>query len=117
MKKGFTLIEVLGVIVILSIIALITVPMIGKYIKQAKNDSYDNQVSFIKLATQNWVSDHKNQFSDTTLSNKVFLSQLINDDYLEKTVYQTYSTCTISAQSYVLVTKKTKSFTYQFVCK
>lgn len=39
MKKGFTLVELLAVIVILSIISLITVPLIGGVIEDAKKKS------------------------------------------------------------------------------
>ena len=35
-KKGFTLVELLAVIVILSIILVIAVPSVNRYIKQSK---------------------------------------------------------------------------------
>ena len=40
MKKGFTLIEVLGVIVLLGVIALIVYPAIDKTIKESREKAY-----------------------------------------------------------------------------
>ena len=49
-KKGFTLVELLAVIVILSIILVIAVPSVNRYIKQP-NENAQNQIvqSKIKL--------------------------------------------------------------------
>ena len=50
-KKGFTLIELLAVIVILAIIALISVPMVLKYIQNAKEQSGEQSIkAFVKAA-------------------------------------------------------------------
>ena len=40
MKKGFTLVELLAVIVILAVIALITIPAVMKMIDNATTNSY-----------------------------------------------------------------------------
>ena len=50
MKKGFTLIEVLGVIVILGIIAIITYPAIDNTIKESREKSYQENVKSIESA-------------------------------------------------------------------
>lgn len=39
-KKGFTLLELLAVIVVLAVIALIVTPFVTKAIKQAKKGSF-----------------------------------------------------------------------------
>ena len=40
-KKGFTLVELLAVIIILSLVLVIAVPSVNKYIKQSKEKAYD----------------------------------------------------------------------------
>ena len=45
MKKGFTLVELLAVIVILSIIGMITVPMAVSYIEKSKENLADIPIS------------------------------------------------------------------------
>ncbi len=51
-KKGFTLIEVLAVIVILSIIALIVFPEINKIMKNSKQKAYNTQIDSLVEATR-----------------------------------------------------------------
>ena len=74
MKKGFTLAELLGVIVLLAAIALITIPLVSNVIKNGKQDLYNNQIDNIKGALELWMSNNqKPAFGETvTLS----LSQL-----------------------------------------
>ena len=56
MKKGFTLIELILVILLLSIIALISIPVITGITKDAKNKSYDQQLESIYNATRNYTT-------------------------------------------------------------
>ena len=53
MKKGFTLIEMLAVIVILAIISLIIFPEVNKVIKSSKEKSYKTQIDNLIDATKN----------------------------------------------------------------
>lgn len=48
MKKGFTLVEVLGVIVILGIIAIITYPAIDNTIKESREKAYQENIKNIE---------------------------------------------------------------------
>ena len=55
-KKGFTLVELLAVIVILSLILVIAVPSVNRYIKQSKEKAYNTQISTIIEAAQAYAS-------------------------------------------------------------
>ena len=55
-KKGFTLVELLAVIVILSLVLVIAVPSVNKYIKQSKEKAYNTQISTIIEAAQAYAS-------------------------------------------------------------
>lgn len=57
-KKGFTLIELILVILLLSIIALISVPVITGIIKDAKDKSYQQQISGIVNAARTYMSKY-----------------------------------------------------------
>ncbi len=59
-EQGFTLVELLAVIVILSLIALISVPAITGIIKSSKETLSDAQRKNIELSAKNWASDIKN---------------------------------------------------------
>lgn len=56
-NKGFTLIELLAVIVILGVLMIIAVPMVTKYIKQAKQDAFiDTAKNYINSARYGYMN-------------------------------------------------------------
>src|SRR5574344_2677351 len=64
-KKGFTLVELLGVIVILGVIASLTVPTITGIIKNNKEKTYNAQVNTIIDAAKNWSINNTDYLSET----------------------------------------------------
>ena len=55
-NKGFTLVEVLGVIVVLGIIAVITIPIVQRTILESTEDAYDEQIQSFERAAGNYVA-------------------------------------------------------------
>ena len=49
-KKAFTLVELIGVLVILSVLVLVAVPSVLKIIKNTKQKTYDSNITMIKTA-------------------------------------------------------------------
>ena len=62
-QKGFTLIEVLAVIVILAMILLIAVPNVNKLINKSKTDNYNNLKNSIVGAAKSYISDYRYDIS------------------------------------------------------
>ena len=60
MKKGFTLIEILAVIVLLAVITLITTPMIYSYIKQSKSEAFESGVKNVFDSVNAYMSSNEN---------------------------------------------------------
>jgi prepilin-type N-terminal cleavage/methylation domain-containing protein len=58
-NKGFSLIEVLAVIVILGVLATITIPTIGAMINENKEASLKSLKKSIKSAAKAYVSDYR----------------------------------------------------------
>ncbi len=56
MQKGFTLIELVMVILILSVLALITVPTINSIIKDSREKSYNKQIELIQKSANTYMS-------------------------------------------------------------
>ena len=56
--KGFTLVELLTVIIILGIISLITIPTISKSIQDSKEKMYQEQVNQIETVARNWAASN-----------------------------------------------------------
>ncbi len=55
MKKGFTLVELLAVIVILGFVALLTIPAVRDSIKYASEEAYNANIEAIKKAANDWA--------------------------------------------------------------
>ncbi|MCI9110735.1 MAG: hypothetical protein HFH47_02850 [Bacilli bacterium] len=64
-KKAFTLIELLGVIVLLVLITMITIPIISKAIKNGKETADEQIKENIVLAARNWAVDNKDKLPQT----------------------------------------------------
>ena len=58
MKKGFTLVELLAVIVILAVILVIAVPQVMKVVDQSRQKSYINQKQIILQAARQYVVEN-----------------------------------------------------------
>ena len=57
-KRGFTLVELLAVIIILSLLALITTTAITKIVKDSKEELSDTQIALIKSTAEMWGADN-----------------------------------------------------------
>ena len=56
--KGFTLVELLAVIIILALLVLITGTSVTKLVKDSKQDLSDTQIELIKSAAEMWGADN-----------------------------------------------------------
>jgi len=81
-KRGFTLVELLGVIILLGVIALITVPSIKKIIDESKQKGYERQIDFIVSSAKNWGLTNSNLLPDSG-SILVKIDTLKNEGFLE----------------------------------
>lgn len=62
-NKGFTLIEVIAVVVILTVIGAIMMPTVGKLIEDNKEDNYEAMKQSILSAAKIYISDNKYELS------------------------------------------------------
>lgn len=74
MKKGFTLAELIGALVILSALILILIPIVDKQVKEGKEELYNKQIESIKLSMELWVSDYQKPNNGETIT--ITLAQL-----------------------------------------
>ena len=86
-KKGFTLVELLAVIVILAIVLIIAVPGVLSIINKTKDNAYDRQVDMIKNAAKNYVTANTITWSgENPKSTLVTLDMLQTGGYLDKKI-------------------------------
>ena len=87
-KKGFTLVEVLAVIVVIGIIATIAANAILKYADEGKEDYNTNLSDELKLAGKNFFAEHKDELPTLT-NGKAFsyvtLPEMQSENLVSKT--------------------------------
>ena len=91
-QKGFTLIEVIGVIAIIAVLGLITVPLIVNVLNNNSNSLDETQKKLIISAAKSYASKNVFQIDDYDCIN---VSQLVEQGYLdnlssENTNYNNY---------------------------
>lgn len=86
-QKGFTLVEVLAVIIILGVIGLIVMPAVTGSINDSKDDLYDMQVSNIIEAGKTWSADNLNSLPTISGDSKVVtLQELQENGYIDEDI-------------------------------
>ena len=86
-KKGFTLIEILAVVVVISLIFILALPKINNTLKNKKSDIDNTTNNIIITASKLYISDHVNEF--LKFDGNVYclpLTTLTKDGYLESPV-------------------------------
>ena len=74
MKKGFTLIELICVIVLLGIIAMIAIPTINTAINNSKEKAYNEQIALIEDTAKTYTSKHSLKLLNQTNGSKLCVS-------------------------------------------
>lgn len=117
-KKGFTLIELIGTILLISMLVLIITPTVNRVIKTGKNNADQQQIQNIILATRNWVGDHRNELPSKGAVKDVTTAILQEEGYLDKDIRMPSTNelidgCVRIANNSTLVTGK-QNYEYTF---
>lgn len=84
-RNGFTLVELLAVLVILGLLALLITPMVFDSINNFQKDAESKQIMSIEMGATDWVSDHlamlPSTFGDVMY---ITLGDLKSEGYIEK---------------------------------
>ncbi|HHT37877.1 MAG TPA: type II secretion system protein [Mollicutes bacterium] len=110
-KKGFTLIEVLSVIIILGVLSVITVPMIIGNIEETKKVAYEQLLENIEQTTQLYIRKNKDSIEGIkTVNNEVTISlqDLVDKEGLKTPVIDPKTEKEISLTTTVLILVKPK---------
>ena len=86
-KKGFTLVELISVIVILGILALIVFPSVLSTINKGKSNTKDSNKKLIIAGAKNYVTDNQNSFK--SIDGKTYcisIGTLYNAGYIKTVI-------------------------------
>lgn len=89
MKKGFTLVELLGTIVILSLIVIVAFPSIISQIKRSNETIDSSVVNVVKASARQYLTDNKESYpkaleGQTKTFANLNVLVLIENGYLEE---------------------------------
>lgn len=80
MKKGFTLVELIAVLVVLSLISLITIPAVNSNLKKYRNTLYEDAIRNIEQAAKNWGADNIGLLPNSSTSSNIMVYPDIDTD-------------------------------------
>ena len=120
-NKGYTLVELLAVFVILGIIIMISVPIISGVINSSKSKAYDEQIKILENAARTYMSQHSKNLPDEGEEIKISINNLkddglISDKDIKNPNYSSGSTEEKKKNQYfngcIKVTNTNNKFTY-----
>jgi prepilin-type N-terminal cleavage/methylation domain-containing protein len=88
-KKGFTLVELLAVIVILGVLLSLVVMSVNTYLKKAKETSLNSLIKSIEETSEIYLSDHSSEYPQLNVVGSSFtfeLEELVDNNYIKKPV-------------------------------
>lgn len=122
-NKGYTLIELLAVFVILGVIVMISVPIVSSVLNSSKSKSYDEQVKILENAARTYMSENSTLLPDENDSYNVTIDELKNsgllkDEDIKNPIYSSGSTEENKKNQYfegcIIVTNTSNKFTYTY---
>ena len=101
-KKGFTLAELLGVIVILAIISTLVVISVSRVVDNGKKGVYQNLETTLKGGTENYFIDNSSSIPAVNASKSITYTELLKGNYIDEFEDPKGGDC---SSSYVIVSR------------
>ena len=113
MKKGFTLTELIGVVIILALIALLAFPPILNAIRETRNEISDASKEILYNAANLYVNDNSNTLVNVEGNTYcVTINELIKGEYLPTTVYDSVTGEEIPTDNIIEVKVENNQYKY-----
>ena len=120
MNKGFTLVELLAVIVILSIVMGIGVVTFSSITNKSNDDYYHNLEINLEMAASNYFSDYRSlrpainiSSEETNACSSVSLQTLVDNNYIESVNDANGKTCSLDNSKVYIKRNENKQYEYK----
>lgn len=112
-EKGFTLIEILAVVVILGVVSLITMPVVQKNINNSKKQAYETQIDNIERAAKDWASENLSYLPDKEGSSiSITLYTLMSLGYIDNNLVDPITEKYFDTETVISITRKNNNYKY-----
>lgn len=108
-NKGFTLVELVATLIVLSIVAVIAVPHIYNSIKDYKQQTYQTQLLAIENAAKNWAADHaadENFPKENDETILVFMDSLQSEGFIDENTKNPNTSSNFNSLVFTIITCK-----------
>lgn len=102
-KKGFTLLELIAVIIILGILMSLAYTSVSKYLNQARSTTYSDFEKNITSGVTNYLIDHSGSIPSVGESLVVDVEKLVCEGYIEDLEDPREASKTCNLESYAIV--------------
>ena len=119
MNKGFSLVELLAVIVILALIMGIGVVSYTSITKKSESDYYDNLIDNLELGATNYFVDNRSQrpgydsAGNITKCAQVSLKMLIDKNYVESATDSKGNDCDLNNSFAYIIRNSNNQYEYE----
>lgn len=116
-NRGFTLVELLGVITVLALITLIAVPSITGTLKKQKEMQYNKYLNDLYLATEAYVlNQDEYDLSQVNQTIYIKLEDVVKAKYLNSTIVNPKTNEKLNVAHYIKITvKEDNTFQYDYL--
>ena len=109
-NKGFTLVELLAVIIILSLLTLLATTSITKIVKESKDDLYNTQILAIKVSAETWGSEGNIRLPEAGQCKYFKLKDLKDSGYIDSNIIDSRTSEQISDDMNIKVSATMNKF-------
>ncbi len=106
-RKGFTILELLAVIIILGILMTLAYVGVSGYLNKTRSATYENFEHNITDGVTNFLIDHSGYIPNEGESLVVDVSKLVCEGYIDNLQDPSESNKTCNLESYAIVTRNT----------